>query len=365
MEIARRERRLRRRLERRIADVLREDIGINPDATGAYAPLLEGEQPVTTARRAVGWLRAAASLPHLRRVLTTGRYSRSGRTWYGSASWQDLYQACSSPQRLERQIQRIRCKANRILRGWGIRCSWAALASSLIGRRYNQETGYASLFLRRPNRAALIAAADTLRRVFGLDPYVPTSRREALAVLASCRLHESPPRKDHQLRPEPVVYVSGLGQVRVVAECHGGRILATPTEAWLELPGFARPVQIPGYFGAPCAVSRQVSRFRAALRAAFWVNPSAISWLTLSDRLAISANQPPAQAVSQSSVRFGQHFFVFDGDGEVRVLGDRAWVCGRFQYQSDNAQRVITIPGWCELHQLRAYDPRHCMWRAI
>jgi len=354
------------RLQRRIERILEKEFSLPPAIGVSNCPL---EATAEAHRRAAGWLRAASTLPYLRRILATGRWSRSGRTWYSPTKWEELFQACPSPQRLERQLRLVRRRANLILQGWGLRCSWAALAESIVAEN---RCGW---FLRRPGRAALLAAANTLDRY-----YSPrwqrgggiSTRKEAIRVLLDRRLYVRPIRLD-----EVIFRESAAGpDSKVVVRSGYYRILAAPKEAWLIHQGEDGAVtraQIPAHLGAPCPQRLASLRIGAAVHAAFGVRHGQ-RFMRMKPDLALIAEEPPADSSIEllALAQISQRYTVTVADwrigaersADIRFSPDgKVWAKGKlllYRYggvlRGEQPLTDLYLPEWFRLSTLPKLD---------
>lgn len=142
-------------------------------------------------RREAGFLRHAAHLPRLRRLLTSGRWSRTGLTWHG-LNPQQLLRMCPSPQRWERWLHRVRYRAAVILRPWGMLPSMRQLAELLHQRSWDAG-------LPRVGKIALEWVAQTLRARFaGLWAATPVPAWQEIAAYRIFRRGGNP---DYEVAP--------------------------------------------------------------------------------------------------------------------------------------------------------------------
>lgn len=132
----------------------------------------EADRLIETAARIGGWLKAAAQLPALRRVLERGLSPRGMNSPRTKICPFTLWKKFPSPGKLNRTLWKVRRKADHILNAYGgERAPWADIA-------------YALLLDGRPNRAALIAAAIRL----GHEPYGSCPYKRARDWLVEVRL---------------------------------------------------------------------------------------------------------------------------------------------------------------------------------
>ena len=110
---------------------------------------LTGEDPVETAARFAGFLKAAPAFKTVLRALSKSTSQRGIHSPRTSANWVAIATRWS-PGAAERQLRAVMARANQILSPFGRRVSWAALATTL--ERGPKPTG----------KAALVAAQLTL-----------------------------------------------------------------------------------------------------------------------------------------------------------------------------------------------------------
>lgn len=126
-----------------------------------------------------GWLRAAATLPAVRKVLMKGQSSNGVNSPYTRFRLEALIKRFPSPHRLERALWKARARADTMLTAWpGERrfASWTQLARGLI------KTGHVG-------KAAVIAVAEAL---FGDRYYGFNSYKKARDELARMRTSNYP-----------------------------------------------------------------------------------------------------------------------------------------------------------------------------
>ena len=114
--------------------------------------LFEGrEEMVSYAARFAGWLRKAAELPGLVRLMERTTSPRGMNSPYTELWLYSLFDRFPSPHAAERKYWKVLNRANQILAPYGISVSYAGLAEALTGRN-----------ARRTGKAARVAAEETV-----------------------------------------------------------------------------------------------------------------------------------------------------------------------------------------------------------
>jgi hypothetical protein len=146
---------------------------------GAYGRRLsteEADKEIESHARMGGWLKAAADLPAVRRLVKKTQSSRGINSPYTTIDLWSFVAKNPSPGQLERQLWKVRSRAYSILAPWGgdYHPSWASLANALS-------------VTKSIGKAAVIAAAETLKedRRSGFESY--TAARDFLVSIRSAR----------------------------------------------------------------------------------------------------------------------------------------------------------------------------------
>jgi hypothetical protein len=147
----------------------------------ARLPMPRTREELLSQRLLIGYIRAACELPSLRKLLTRGRWSRTGMTYYG-LSPADARRLCPSPHRLDRWVRKVMRRAALILQPYGCRPSYRQLIDTL--REARRAVAAACPTLPRAHKAAIRLAAEVLRSRWRL----PQELRP-LDVLIHCRCY--------------------------------------------------------------------------------------------------------------------------------------------------------------------------------
>lgn len=102
------------------------------------------------AARFAGWLREVCWLRGIVKVIAANTGSGMGSP-YTTVNLYKLFEQWPSPHRLERQVWKVRDRANVILAPYGLSVSWSALGQAMVVRR-------------QVGKAAIWAAEETVRR---------------------------------------------------------------------------------------------------------------------------------------------------------------------------------------------------------